>query len=96
VVSSVKIVLEVGMPTPSSEKPEECKQSPEEQVREALEVIDSGEESKVEWILVNKLYKQLKSLKKPNSRARNLIQLIEPVLAKYGYHKVPAGKFNGG
>lgn len=100
-VNSVKLMLEIPMPSPAPQKPiareepEEQKASVEDKVREALDCIDSGNESAVEWSMVNRVYRDLKALKKPSPRAKNLMGMIEPVLEKYGYFEVPAGKTNG-
>jgi hypothetical protein len=74
-------------PVMEKEEKDDCP-SVEDKVREALECIDSGYESHVEWLMIGGLYKKLKQLARPSPRALNLIEMIEPVLAKYGYHKV--------
>lgn len=97
--TSIKLMLELPMPSakppqppqPPQKKPEP-RESIEDKVREALECIDSGYESAVEWSMINRIYSDLCKLKKPSPRATNLKKLIEPVLSKYGYHKVPAKK----
>lgn len=90
---SIKLMLELPVPAPAPapvhKKPEVEKVPLEDKVREALECIDSGYESGVEWAMINRLYADLCKLKKPSSRAENLKKMIEPVLAKYGYHKTP-------
>lgn len=83
----IKLLVQLDMPP---QVPTERKQLPirktsiEDEVRHALDCIDSGHASGVEWIMVNKLYRALAKYKTP--RAENLRKLIEPVLAKYGYH----------
>lgn len=97
-VNSIKVMLELPMPAPAPvapppvEKKPEPKVSVEDKVREALECIDSGYESGVEWAMINRLYKDLCNLKKPSPRAENLKKMIEPVLAKFGYHGVTSKK----
>ena len=89
--SAIKLMLEIEMPdkaTTAAAKPapEPVKKVPiEEKVREALECIDSDYDSHVEWIMIRKLYKDLRQLKKPSDRALNVMKMIEPVLSKYGY-----------
>lgn len=87
----ISIMLQVGMPSPEESckhpKPEQ-KRPVEDKVREAIQLVDSGMDSQVEWILLNKLYKSLCELKKPTERAMSLKKMIEPVLSKYGYHSV--------
>lgn len=99
-MSEIKILLSMKSPPASKppapaknsvqEKHEECckKPSVEERVKHALELIDSGYKSDIQWIMINKLYKQLCEMKKPSERALNIKKMIEPVLAKFGYHKV--------
>jgi uncharacterized protein YqcC (DUF446 family) len=85
----LKLLIKLDMPKPgqaSKQPPEHPPLSVEEKVRQALELIDSGYCSNVHWIMINKLYKTLKS-KQSTPRIKNLIQMIEPALAKYGYHK---------
>lgn len=60
----------------------------EEKVREAIDLVDSGYCSHTEWLMLNKLYESLCRNKKQGPRIQNLKKMIEPVLAKYGYHKV--------
>jgi hypothetical protein len=80
----MKLMLKLEMP-----KEPGCNEkikSIEDTVREAIELVDSGYCSNVEWILLNKLYEKLCCMKK-TPRVQNIINMIEPVLAKYGYHK---------
>lgn len=83
----IKIMLD--MPTPEAGKskyPTKDEKSVEEEVKEAIEKIDSGHESYVEWKLLNKLAKELRSRK--DARSKNLMEMIDPVLSKYGMHGV--------
>jgi len=84
--------ISISLQMPSAEapvrKPEASRVPVEDRIREALECIESGEDSAQEWILVNKIYKLLKSKKNLGPRGRNLIKMIEPVLAHYGYHGI--------
>ena len=82
----MKLMLKLEMPKePSPDKKQNIK-SIEDTVREAIELVDSGYCSNVVWILLNKLYEKLCGMKK-TPRVQNIIGMIEPVLAKYGYHK---------
>lgn len=63
----------------------------EDDVREAIECIESGHDSVIEWKMINKLYKELRSMKK-TPRVDNLIKMIEPVMSKYGLHGVSEEK----
>lgn len=61
----------------------------EDKVREMLDRVDSGYKSDVTWLAVRKLYSKLQSMKS-TPRVENLKKMIEPTLAKYGYHKTGA------
>lgn len=86
-MSNIKISVSLAMPTEKSKYPQPP--SAEQQIREALDLIDTGCESYVEWKMINKAYKQLLTLPR-NEKNQNLINMIEPVLAKFGYHRVSA------
>lgn len=89
---TVKLMVEIGMPAPLPTGPrpvqKEEKLPVEDQVREMLECIDSGHDSKLEWATINKLYASLMNEKKKTPRIKNLLKMIEPVLSKYGQHQV--------
>jgi len=83
-----KLMLEIGMPgvertAAAQEEPEGP--TVEERVKDALDLIDSGHESPVEWRMISRLYNSLCALAKPSKRAINLIETMEPILAKYGH-----------
>lgn len=81
----IKIMLD--MPPPEVDKTKRDEESSiEDDVREAIEKIDSGHDSYVEWKLLNKLAKELRSRK--DARSKNLMEMIDPVLQKYGLHGV--------
>lgn len=85
----MKILIALGMPEPQAESPAKPKPaerlSIEDQVRDAIECVESGYRSDVEWVLLNKLYKDLRG-RKQTPRIRNLLKMIQPVLSKFGYH----------
>lgn len=82
----INIMLDLGVPENSSKyPPPEEKKSVEEQVREAIECIESGHDSYMEWKLINKLYASLQKMKK-TERTESLMAMIEPVLSKYGIY----------
>ncbi len=85
----MQLVLRLNMPPPGHPTPHREEKSVliEDKVRQAIELIDSGYCSDTEWLMVNKLYKALRK-RKPTPRIRNLLAMIEPVLAKFGYHEV--------
>lgn len=91
-MSKTRILVEVGVPTPGqyAENAPTIRKSVEDKVREAIELVETGYCSDIEWIMLNKLYKQICECKQPNNRMLNIKQMIEPLLAKYGYHRVEA------
>jgi hypothetical protein len=89
-MASTRILIQLEHPSP-----EETVQAPEpvsieDKVRDAIECLDSGYKSDIEWIMLNRIYGELINMRS-NSRIENLKNMIEPVLAKYGYHKVTNG-----
>ena len=80
----VRIMLK--MPPPETVAPEHCKPTPEENVREAILRVDSDRESEIEWNYLLRVYKKLLTMEKSH-RVTNLIDIIHPVLAKYGRHE---------
>ena len=83
----MKIQVLVEMPPPEKSKypsKEEAQGSVEDQVREALDCIESGRDSHTEWRMINKVYNALQKKSPKNKRVKNLLAMIEPVLAKYG------------
>lgn len=87
----MKLQIMLAMNPPSKEKTRDCAckddlPSVEDEVRQAIEMIDSGHDSYVEWKLLNKLAKELRTRK--DARSKNLMEMIDPVLQKYGMHGV--------
>jgi hypothetical protein len=85
------LLIQLGAPTSdcTCQEGKEAPVSIEDRVRHAIDLVDSGYCSDVEWIMLNKFLRSLYN-KKQTPRVKNLIGMIEPVLAKYGYHKVTA------
>jgi hypothetical protein len=80
-------MLQTEPPAPNKNKSiEKPDTSIEEEVRQAIEMIDSGHDSYVEWKLLNKLARELRPRK--DARSKNLMEMIDPVLQKYGMHGV--------
>lgn len=88
----VSIVLEMAMPAPGStsapgqaEEKKPAKRSIEDEVRDSLDLINSGYESKIEFRALRKLYDDLCKMKQTD-RIKNLRAMIKPTLSKFGYH----------
>lgn len=86
-MSKLTIMIDLGAPKELTRPHEdECKPRPiEDEIRESLELIDSGHESNIEWRAIKGLYSQLTQMKQ-TSRVKNLRDMIRPVLSKYGFH----------
>lgn len=79
------IKLELIIDTPPAEKSAQCMPlSVEDRVRDLMERIDSGMDSTVEWNMLRRIYRSLRGIN--NSRAKNLIKMMEPILHKNGYY----------
>lgn len=90
-MTRIRIELEMPEPHAPSTNEDACAIPLEDKVRGMLERVESGYKSDVTWIALNKLYSKLQEMKS-NERIENLKEMIEPVLSKFGYHKVPARK----
>jgi hypothetical protein len=93
----MKISIMLETPPPEAGKcrypVRDSEKSVEQEVREALELIDSGHESAVEWKMINRLARELRKQKTP--RAKRLLDMIDPVLMKYGIMGDHAGNDEG-
>lgn len=72
---------------PSREATSSCKKpSPEDQVRERIERIDSGAGSEVDFLVLKRLQEALRKKKPCTPRMKNLMNMIEPVMKRFGYY----------
>ena len=71
---------------PKEETKKKCCPSPEDQVRERIERIDSGCGSEVDFLVLRKFQEALKAKKPCTPRMKNLIEMIEPVMRRFGYY----------
>ena len=90
----MRISLMLDLPVPATKNKDFAeKQDPmvsvEEEVRSAIEAIESGHDSAVEWKVLNKFARTLRDRK--DSRSVALMKMIEPVMNKYGMHGVSEG-----
>jgi len=67
------------------EKREQPKKSLESEIRESIRLIESDVDSVIEWRALKLFYRDLLRIKKPNKRVQALIDMIKPVLNKYGH-----------
>ena len=78
-----RISITIDMAMPEQVPQEYCRPSLEEKVRRALDMIDSGHESPVEWAYVKRVYASLRG--RSGQRAANIRKMIEPMLQKYDH-----------
>lgn len=73
------------MPMPPKEK---CHRGPsiEDQVRHRIENIDSGSGCLQDFLVLKKLQESLRQKKPCTPRIQNLMDMIEPVMRKFGYY----------
>lgn len=88
----MRIMIEMPEPQAPSATQQALPLSVEDKVKHALDMIDSSCKSDIEWLMINKLYKELCAVEKKSPRIENLVAMIEPLLAKFGYHGVPAAE----
>jgi hypothetical protein len=78
------------MPEPGAEPKQKSndppKLSPEQEVKEMLQLVESDGDASVEWKALMSLYKQLESQKNRTPQQLNIMKMIHPALSKYGYH----------
>lgn len=82
-----KIIISLEMPTPEAPipaSPTTYQLTPEERVQDAIESVNSGQDSHRDWLFLNKVYQSIQGKNSP--RAQNLCKMIKPVLSKFGYH----------
>ena len=90
-MSRHRISVMIESEHPQHTAPEYKKECIEDRVRDACELIDSGHESRKEWLMIQKLNNVLMRKKKLSDKERNVLRMIQPVLEKYGAgspHKV--------
>ncbi len=81
----IQLLLDTGTPTELRPAGRTEKSVPiEDEIRDSLELIESGRDSAIEWRAIRGLYKQLLDMQQ-TPRVVNLRKMIQPVLNKYGY-----------
>ena len=78
----MKLRLRIEMDKPAASTPPPL--SIEEKVEAALDLIDSGHESREEWCFIKKLNNYLMRLDKLNPRQERILNQIQPIMEKYG------------
>ena len=86
--NKIGISVLVQMPSKGEGKPAEVKPKPnlEDQVRACIQRIDDGTGSEVDLLLLKRLKGDLLKKDKKNPRVKNLLEMIEPTLRRFGYY----------
>jgi hypothetical protein len=86
--NKIGISVLVQMPAKGEGKPAEVKPKPnlEDQVRACIQRIDDGTGSEVDLLLLKRLKGDLLKKDKKNPRVKNLLEMIEPTLRRFGYY----------
>lgn len=79
-MAKVRVAVDVTAPTPEHRR----HRSVEERVRDAVELIDTGYNSEVEWDMIRRLWNYLCACKQHTERQRRILEMIKPVMEKYG------------
>lgn len=74
--------IKLEMPAASETKP---KPNIEDQVRACIQRIDDGTGTQVDFLMLRRLKEALLKRDK-NPRVKNLLQMIEPTLRRFGYY----------
>lgn len=78
----MKLRLKIEMDKPAIETPPPL--SIEEKVEAALDLIDSGHESRREWCYIKCLNNYLMRQEKLSPRQEKILMQIQPIMEKYG------------
>ena len=90
-VIGVSLMVQTPPPPPRREhhgEGEERQRTPsvEDKVRRCIERIDNGCGSEVDFLTLKKLKAAIQSRKKITPRMKNILDMIEPVIQRFGYY----------
>ena len=83
---SPKLSLSLTLQMPSSGRGVKRKPNVEDQVRAAIQRIDDGTGTEVDFLMLRKVKTALLTKDKKNPRVKSLLEMIEPTLRKFGYY----------
>lgn len=83
---SNKISISVMLQMPSGKQDKQNKPNLEDQVRACIQRIDDGTGSEVDLLLLKRMKSALLQKDKKNPRVKNLLEMIEPTLRRFGYY----------
>lgn len=72
------------MPSPRQRR--ERRPSIEEKVRDCIERIDNGCGTEVDFLTLKKLKAAIQSKPKLTPRMKNILDMVEPVIRRFGYY----------
>lgn len=78
----MKVLVHLEMDKPAQSGPEPL--TIEEKVEAALDLIDSGHESRAEWCFIKALNNFLMKKDKLTPRQEKILRTIQPIIEKYG------------
>lgn len=82
----MKIHIELEMPGPDTKVPDIMKEpSIEDKIRSMIDMLDTGHSDHVDWETLRRLHQKLANVPNPNKRQKNLLDMLEPIMQKYGY-----------
>lgn len=84
--ASNKIGISIMLQMPHKTQTEKTKPNIEDQVRACIQRIDDGTGTEVDLLLLKRLKTALLKKDKKNPRIKNLLEMIEPTLRRFGYY----------
>jgi len=83
--SKIGISIQLQMPSVGGAKGTQSQPNLEDQVRACIQRIDDGTGTQVDFLLLKRLKTALLK-KKSSPRVKNLLDMIEPTLRRFGYY----------
>lgn len=71
---------------PARQRQDEQKPTIEQKVRDCIERIDNGCGTEVDFLTLKKLKAAIQSKPKLTPRMKNILDMVEPVIRKFGYY----------
>ena len=81
----ISVLVKMGPPATDS-KPQSAKPNLEDQVRACIQRIDDGTGTEVDFLMLKRLKAALLKKDKKNPRVKNILEMIEPTLRRFGYY----------
>lgn len=84
--SSNKVGISIVLQMPQITSIEKKKPNLEDQVRACIQRIDDGTGSEVDFLLLKRLKADLLKKDRKNPRVKNLLDMVEPTIRRFGYY----------